>query len=109
MQARTAKFQIGQVVRHKSFPFRGVVFDVDPEFSNSEEWYEAIPENIRPSKDQPYYHLLAENEDTTYVAYVSEQNLLKDLTGEPVGHPAVSELFSELHSGCYKPIQDLSH
>lgn len=109
MQARTAKFRIGQVVRHKSFPFRGVVFDVDPEFSNSEEWYEAIPENIRPSKDQPYYHLLAENDDTTYVAYVSEQNLLKDLTGEPVGHPAVEELFSELDKGCYKPIQDLSH
>jgi len=85
------------------------VFDVDPEFSNSEEWYEAIPENIRPRKDQPYYHLLAENDDTTYVAYVSEQNLLKDLTGEPVSHPAVEELFSELAQGCYKPIQDLSH
>ena len=81
---RTAKFRIGQVVRHRFFPFRGVIFDVDPTFSNTEEWWEAIPESIRPVKDQPFYHLLAENEDTEYIAYVSEQNLLADDTGEPV-------------------------
>ena len=86
MGERTAKFQIGQVVRHRVFPFRGVIFDVDPIFSNTEEWYQAIPEAMRPDKDQPFYHLLAENEESYYVAYVSEQNLLTDDSGEPVEH-----------------------
>jgi len=98
---RQAKFQIGQVVRHRFFPFRGVIFDVDPVFDNTEEWWQAIPEEIRPVKDQPFYHLLAENEDTTYVAYVSEQNLLPDETGQPVAHPQVDEIFSELRDGRY--------
>lgn len=100
---RTAKFQIGQVVRHRIFPFRGVIFDVDPEFSNSEEWYEAIPEQIRPRKDQPFYHLFAENADTEYVAYVSEQNLLEDDTGEPVRHPQIAEFFRKTADGRYTP------
>ncbi|WP_299010730.1 heat shock protein HspQ, partial [uncultured Caulobacter sp.] len=78
MNSRLAKFAIGQVVRHRIFPFRGVVFDVDPVFANTEEWWQSIPEEIRPTKDQPFYHLLAENEDNSYVAYVSEQNLLPD-------------------------------
>lgn len=98
---RTAKFQIGQIVRHRFFPFRGVIFDVDPTFSNTEEWWQAIPEAIRPSKDQPYYHLLAENEETAYVAYVSEQNLVVDESGEPVNHPQVPLLFEELHGDSY--------
>ena len=88
-----AKFRIGQVVKHRLFPFRGVIFDVDPVFSNTEEWWQSIPEDIRPSKDQPFYHLLAENDDTEYVAYVSEQNLLSDETGDPVRHPQVKEYF----------------
>ena len=88
-----AKFRIGQVVKHRLFPFRGVIFDVDPVFSNTEEWWQSIPEDIRPSKDQPFYHLLAENDDTEYVAYVSEQNLLDDETGDPVRHPQVKEYF----------------
>lgn len=100
---RTAKFAIGQVVRHRLFPFRGVIFDVDPEFANTEEWYEAIPAEVRPSKDQPFYHLLAENEETEYVAYVSEQNLLEDESGEPVRHPQLSELFVETADGRYQP------
>ncbi|RUW01186.1 heat shock protein HspQ, partial [Mesorhizobium sp. M1A.F.Ca.IN.020.03.1.1] len=83
---KTAKFAIGQVVRHRLFPFRGVIFDVDPQFANTEEWYEAIPADMRPSKDQPFYHLLAENSETEYIAYVSEQNLLEDRSGEPVRH-----------------------
>lgn len=99
---RQAKYQIGQVVRHRFYPFRGVVFDVDPVFDNTEEWWESIPESIRPSKDQPYYHLLAENDETEYVAYVSEQNLLPDETGEPVRHPQVSEFFDELQGGIYR-------
>ena len=88
-----ARFAIGEVVRHRLFHFRGVIFDVDPEFANSEEWYEAIPEALRPSKDQPYYHLLAENAETAYVAYVSQQNLLPDESEEPVDHPAVATMF----------------
>ena len=94
MEARTAKFRIGQVVRHRVYPFRGVIFDVDPVFSNSEEWWLAIPEHLRPSKDQPFYHLFAENEETEYVAYVSEQNLEPDTSGDPVRHPQVEEMLS---------------
>jgi len=93
-----AKFRIGQVVKHRLFAFRGVIFDVDPVFSNTEEWWQSIPEDIRPSKDQPFYHLLAENDDTEYVAYVSEQNLLNDETGDPVRHPQVKQYFESYDS-----------
>jgi len=93
-----AKFGIGQVVKHRLFPFRGVIFDVDPVFNNTEEWWESIPEDIRPRKDQPFYHLLAENEDSEYVAYVSEQNLLEDETGDPVRHPQVKDYFEGFDS-----------
>ncbi|UAJ10690.1 heat shock protein HspQ [Polymorphobacter megasporae] len=99
--AAIARFGIGEVVRHKLFPFRGVIFDVDPEFSNSEEWWEAIPENVRPRKDQPYYHLLAENDDSAYVAYVSQQNLIHDDLPEPVQHPAVTQMFAAFEGGRY--------
>jgi len=98
---RTAKFHIGQIVRHRVFPFRGVIFDVDPEFANSEEWWLAIPEDLRPRKDQPFYHLFAENEDGAYVAYVSEQNLLVDDSGAPVAHPQIDEVFARLEDGHY--------
>ncbi len=101
MTSRIAKFQIGQIVKHRLFPFRGVIFDVDPVFANTEEWWQSIPEDIRPAKDQPYYHLLAENEETTYVAYVSEQNLLVDDSGQPVSHPDVATMFKGLHDGRY--------
>ena len=97
-----AKFSIGQVVRHKLFPFRGVVFDVDPEFSNTEEWLDAIPEPVRPDRKQPFYHLFAENSDSHYVAYVSEQNLVPDESGEPVDHPQIDLLFDETDDGHYK-------
>jgi heat shock protein HspQ len=97
-----AKFSIGQVVRHKLFPFRGVVFDVDPEFSNTEEWLDAIPEPVRPDRKQPFYHLFAENSDSHYVAYVSEQNLVPDESGEPVEHPQIELLFDETDEGGYK-------
>jgi len=99
---REAKFSIGQVVKHKLFPFRGVVFDVDPEFSNTEEWLTAIPEPIRPRRDQPFYHLFAENSDSHYVAYVSEQNLTADESGDPVEHPQIELLFDETDDGAYK-------
>lgn len=99
--SRTAKFAIGQIVRHRIFPFRGVVFDVDPVFDNTEEWWQSIPEQVRPSKDQPYYHLLAENAETEYVAYVSEQNLLVDDSTEPLRHPRIDELFTGRDGNLY--------
>lgn len=98
----TASFGIGEVVRHRFFPFRGIIFDVDPEFANTEEWWEAIPEEMRPAKDQPFYHLFAENDDQAYVAYVSQQNLLPDDSEAPVLHPAVPELFERLADGSYR-------
>jgi heat shock protein HspQ len=96
-----AKFGIGQIVRHRVFPFRGVIFDVDPQFANTEAWWEAIPEAIRPRKDQPFYHLLAENDENHYTAYVSEQNLLPDNSGEPVEHPSVEEMFRDFDGRTY--------
>ena len=100
-KARNAKFGIGQVVRHRIFPFRGVIFDVDPVFNNTEEWWLAIPEEVRPAKDQPYYHLLAENSETEYIAYVSEQNLLPDESDEPLRHPQISDFFDERNGRVY--------
>lgn len=108
-QAKQAKFRIGQVVRHRLFPFRGVIFDVDPEFANTEEWYQAIPAEARPRKDQPFYHLLAENDDTQYVAYVSEQNLRDDPSGEPLRHPQLGEFFDITSDGTYAPKRQIQH
>jgi heat shock protein HspQ len=104
-----ARFSIGQVVRHRLFDFRGVIFDVDPVFANSEEWYEAIPEDIRPPKDQPFYHLLAENSESSYVAYVSQQNLLPDELGEPVDHPAIDGMFDTFRDGQYRLRPERKH
>jgi heat shock protein HspQ len=106
---RNAKFQIGQVVRHRLYPFRGVVFDIDPVFDNTEEWYQAIPAEARPRKDQPFYHLFAENAETEYVAYVSEQNLLPDNSGEPLRHPQVAEVFVKDDKGGYRPRAAMLH
>lgn len=106
---KKAKFRIGQVVRHRLFPFRGVVFDVDPEFANTEDWYQAIPAEVRPRKNQPFYHLLAENSETAYIAYVSEQNLLDDEDGGPVRHPQVSEMFDRNAEGLYQPKSQARH
>ena len=104
----TAKFSIGEVVKHRHFDFRGVIYDVDFEFNNSEEWYQSIPKEVRPRKDQPFYHLLAENESSYYIAYVSEQNLLYDDSGEPIGHPEVEQLFGKLTEGKYL-LSDIMH
>ena len=104
-----ARFSIGDVVRHRVFDFRGVIFDVDPVFANSEDWYDAIPEAIRPSKDQPFYHLLAENGESSYVAYVSQQNLLVDESDEPVDHPAISGLFTGYEDGRYELKREHRH
>ena len=104
-----AHFSIGEVVRHRIFEFRGVIFDVDPVFANTEEWYQAIPEEIRPKKDQPFYHLLAENGESSYVAYVSQQNLLPDESDEPVDHPAISGIFGPYKGGRYQLKREHRH
>ncbi|MFJ6323814.1 MULTISPECIES: heat shock protein HspQ [unclassified Rhizobium] len=109
MKQRDAKFNIGDVVRHRSFPFRGVIFDVDPEFANTEEWWNSIPAEVRPSKDQPFYHLLAENDETEYVAYVSEQNLVSDESGVPLRNPQIAQIFDQAPTGQLKPKMSLAH
>lgn len=106
---RSAKFDIGQVVKHNLFEFRGVVFDVDPEFANTEEWWQAIPESVRPQKDQPFYHLLATNGDSCYVAYASEGNLCADNTGQPLSHPQTRLIFERFENGRYLPKQRMAN
>jgi len=109
MKQRYAKFGIGDVVRHKVFPFRGVVFDVDPEFANTDEWWNSIPAEIRPNKDQPFYHLLAENDETEYVAYVSEQNLERDDSAVPLRNAQIHRIFVMEQAGRYKPRANFAH
>jgi heat shock protein HspQ len=109
MNTRIAKYAIGQIVRHRVYSFRGVIFDVDPTFTNTEDYWLSIPEQIRPPKDQPFYHLLAENEDSAYVAYVSEQNLEPDESGEPVGHPQTAVIFESFGEGQYRLRPRISH
>ena len=104
-----SRFGIGDVVRHKVFDFRGVIFDVDPVFANSEEWYESIPADLRPDRDQPFYHLLAESDDSSYVAYVSQANLVGDAKGGPVDHPQVHTLFEDFAAGRYRMRRKLKH
>ncbi|WP_126174258.1 heat shock protein HspQ [Altericroceibacterium xinjiangense] len=104
-----ARFGIGDVVRHRLYDFRGVIFDIDPVFANSEEWFEAIPEELRPRRDQPFYHLLAENEDSSYVAYVSQQNLLEDAEAGPVDHPSLAQIFEDFDGGRYPLRRSLTH
>lgn len=106
---RSARFRIGDVVRHRIYPFRGVIFDVDPEFDNTEEWYESIPEEVRPRKNQPFYHLYAQNERTVYEAYVSEQNLLPDDSDEPLRHPEIDRVFDRDAQGRYRLVSELTH
>jgi heat shock protein HspQ len=99
---RQAKFALGQIVRHRLYAFRGVIFDVDPTFANTEEWYQSIPIERRPTKDQPFYHLLAQNaQGGPYEAYVSEQNLLPDSENGPVTHPMIDVLFEGLTGDRY--------
>jgi len=104
-----ASFAIGDVVKHRMLEFRGVIFDVDPVFANSEEWYQSIPEGIRPHKDQPFYHLLAENMESSYVAYVSQQNLIRDDNDDPIDHPAIPGIFDDFEDGRYKLRREHRH
>ncbi len=109
MDTRIARFGLGQVVRHRIFPFRGVIFDVDPEFSNTESWWLSIPQEVRPARDQPFYHLYAENAEGCYTAYVSEANLLADESGEPVEHPAAAAVFARFEDGAYRLKASTAH
>jgi len=104
-----ARYGIGDVVRHRLLDFRGVIFDVDPTFANSDEWYDAIPENLRPAKDQPFYHLLAENAESSYIAYVSQQNLVADDDGDPIDHPAIGSLFDAFDGERYRLKREHRH
>ncbi len=106
---RSAKFSIGQPVKHRVYEFRGVIFDVDPVFANTDEWYESIPQDVRPHKDQPFYHLYAENDESEYVAYVSEQNLLPDDNSDPIRHPMVDQIFDRNLRGWYEPKDAIGH
>lgn len=108
-RASRALFAIGDVVRHRMFDFRGVVFDIDPVFANSEEWYESIPSEIRPTREQPYYHLFAENDESSYIAYVSQQNLVEDSDSGPIEHPALPQVFEDFTGGRYRLRHGLSH
>ncbi|WP_239804388.1 heat shock protein HspQ [Croceicoccus hydrothermalis] len=105
----SARFAIGDVVRHRKHDFRGVIFDIDPVFANSEEWYESIPKELRPRREQPYYHLFAENDESSYVAYVSQQNLTEDGISGPVDHPSIEMIFGEFTDGRYPLHRSLSH
>ena len=108
-RAVRTRFGIGDIVRHRMFDFRGVIFDIDPVFANSEEWYESIPKEVRPTREQPFYHLFAENGDSSYTAYVSQQNLLEDGESGPIDHPSVSELFDDFAKGRYRLRASLTH
>ena len=104
-----ARFAIGDIVKHRHYDFRGVVFDIDPVFANSDEWYDSIPADVRPRREQPFYHLLAENEDESYLAYVSQQNLMRDSEGGPGDHPSLAEMFEDFAEGRYRLRQGLAH
>ena len=106
---KQAKYAVGDVVRHRFYPFRGIVFDIDPVFNNTDEWWESIPADMRPDKNQPFYHLFAENDETEYVAYVSEQNLLPDTSGKPIRHPDVADVFDWDESDGYVPRDNQLH
>jgi len=101
MKPRNAKFGIGEIVKHRKYPFRGVIYDIDPVFANTQEWWLSIPEEVRPDKDQPFYHLYAENSETEYMAYVSEQNLEPDTSGQPLRNPQINEHFARSDAGRY--------
>lgn len=100
MLSAEAKFSIGQTVEHQLFGYRGVIYDVDPCFQGSSEWYDNVAKS-RPPKDQPWYRVLVHGEQ--HDTYVAERNLAADLSGAEVSHPGVTELFSTFDGGSYVP------
>ena len=99
MSTSRARFQVGQPVSHKIFDYRGVIFDVDATFQSTDEWYDTMA-RTRPPKDEPWYHVFVH--DAEHTTYVAERNLEPDLTGEPIKHPALTQIFDELKDGIYR-------
>ncbi|MBN8552619.1 MAG: heat shock protein HspQ [Caulobacterales bacterium] len=102
MTIRLAKFAIGQVVRHRILPIRGVVVDVDPEFGHGDAWWNALPAEDRPARHRPFYHVIAEGLDHDRAAYVSEQHLVADASGEPIRHRDAGLQFAGFQDGRYR-------
>ena len=98
MSDKTAKFQVGELIHHKRFDYRGVVVDVDASFSGTEEWYNTMARS-NPPKDEPWYHVLVHQAE--HSTYVAERTLETDLTGEPVAHPFLNQFFDALRDGVY--------
>ncbi len=95
---KNASFYIGQVIKHQKYGYRGVIFDVDPIFSSSDEWYQMMAKS-KPPKDRPWYHVLVDcGSHTTYVA---ERHLAADNEGAPISHPLVNQYFSKFKDGQY--------
>ena len=92
------KFSIGQVIHHRLFDYRGVIVDVDPVFSGTEEWYETVALS-KPPKDRPWYHVLVDG--ASHQTYVAEKNLEPDVSGKPVNHPLIGEFFKGFSEGAY--------
>jgi heat shock protein HspQ len=101
----TAQFAPGNVVRHTRFDYRGVVFDVDPVFSGSDEWYEQVAQS-RPPRDQPWYHVLVDGaEHTTYVA---ERHLELESPASEIRHPLLYRYFDHFQGGAYSKDRGLN-
>ena len=98
MSQSRARFAVGELVHHRLFDYRGVVFDVDPTFQGDDEWYEQVARS-RPPRDRPWYHVLPHG--ASHTTYVAERNLEPDEVGSAVEHPLVAELFDELREGRY--------
>lgn len=96
-----AKFSLGQIVHHRLFDYRGIVFDIDFQFQGSEEWYDRVARS-RPPKDQPWYYVLVDNAD--HETYVAERNLESSGITEPIRHPGIDFFFARLESGVYVPL-----
>ncbi|MGH7930242.1 MAG: heat shock protein HspQ [Candidatus Binatia bacterium] len=95
---RKAAFSIGQIVHHKLFGYRGVIFDVDPQFLGTDEWYETVA-GSRPPRNRPWYHVLVDGQPAQ--TYVAERNLEPDESREPVEHPLLDHYFKTLENGVY--------
>ena len=98
MRDKMAKFQVGELIHHKRFDYRGVVVDVDASFSGTEEWYDTMARS-NPPKDEPWYHVLVHQAE--HSTYVAERNLEADPTGEPVAHPFLDQFFDKMQNGVY--------
>jgi heat shock protein HspQ len=98
MSEHEAKFQVGQIVHHRLFNYIGVVFDVDPEFQGTDEWYQQVARS-RPPKDEPWYHVLVN--ETVPTTYVAEQNLERTAKPQRIIHPLTDRLFSEFDGERY--------